>query len=91
MLAGRALDRPQEAAEAQVSNCLIYALLKLYREGGYVLMRKSFYGWWPHFLHMSATGEVTHFSPEKKRRRFFPPLLFRGRIYHGDERQNQGE
>lgn len=86
VLVGRALDRLQEAAEAQVSNCLIYALLKLYHEGGYVLMRKSFYGWWPHFLHMSMTGEITHYSPERKRRRLLPPLLFRGRVRTGEEK-----
>lgn len=68
-----------------MSNCLIYALRKLIREGGYLLVRRSFYGWWPHVLHMSRAGEITHYSPPRKRRRLIPPLLFRGRVIKGDE------
>lgn len=70
-----------------MSNCLFYALNKWYHEGGYLLVRKSFFGWWPHFLHMSLDGEITHFSPiGPKRKRILPPLLFKGRILTGDER-----
>lgn len=78
-----------------ISNCLIYALMKYCREGGYILIRKSDLGWWPHFLHGTrpAAGDVTvsHFVPLQpfKARglfRFFPihTLLFRGRVRSED-------
>ena len=73
------------------SNCLIYALLKLYRECGYITIRKSRFGWWPHFLHMSDEGakragdEISHYAPKHKYSRWFPPLLFKGRVVTGDE------
>lgn len=68
-----------------MSNCLIYALLKFLREGGRIIKRPSRYGWWPHFLHESKTGKVTHYSPKYPRPRRFPPLLFRGRVVIGDD------
>ena len=67
------------------SNCLIYALLKWYREGGYLVIRKSRFGWWPHFLHMDTARKITHYSPQHKYNRWFPPLLFKGRVVKGDE------
>lgn len=67
------------------SNCLIYAFRKFFKEGGYVLLRKSHYGWWPHFLHMNVGGLITHFSPEAPRKRFLPPLIFKGTPKEGDK------
>lgn len=31
-----------------ISNCIIWALVMQSRFGGYVVFRKSHYGWWPH-------------------------------------------
>jgi hypothetical protein len=68
-----------------LSNCLIYALRKWWREGGYILIRWSTYYPGPHFLHMSRAGEITSFVPvDDKRRRLIPPPLFRGKIVKGD-------
>lgn len=66
------------------SNCLIYALRKWAKEGGYLLVRKSHFGWWPHFLHKDNAGVVTHFSPDNPRRHALPPLLFRGEMKEGE-------
>jgi len=60
-------------------NCLTFALRKWRAEGGYIVIRKSRYGWWPHFLHMDAeTRVLTHLVPVKPERRWFPPLTFEG-------------
>lgn len=63
----------------RMSNCLIYALLKRFREGGRIRMRRSEYGWWPHFFHESKNGVTTHFRARHPGPRRCPPLLFRGR------------
>lgn len=68
-----------------MSNCLIYAIRKWIAEGGYILMRMSYYGWWPHFLHMSIDKIITHYSPMAKVPRLFPPIIFRGRVFMEDE------
>jgi len=34
----------------QRSNCLIFAVRRWMREGGYFIVRKSRHGWWPHFM-----------------------------------------
>jgi hypothetical protein len=68
-----------------MSNCLLYALLTWYREGGYLVVRHSKYGWWPHFLHQHKGGVVTHYVPLCPRKRIFPPPLFHGAVVIGDE------
>jgi len=66
-------------------NCLTYALVKVFREGGRLVIERSEYGWWLHFSHMTRKDKViTHYSPEVKRRRWWPPLLFRGRVVRED-------
>lgn len=69
------------------SNCLIYAISKYIKckkemgNGGFLVFRKSKYGWWFHVLHMDTEGVITEFSPIKaKIKRLFPPLLFKGEI-----------
>lgn len=66
--------------------CLTYALGKWAREGGYLVIRRSRWGWFPHFLHLSADRQrLTHMVPLLPRRRGSPPIWFRGRIREGDE------
>ena len=77
-----------------MSNCLFFALMLYYRRHrrgkyGYVISRKSNYGWFPHFMYqrikwngsMSQVGYVPK-NPKYKR---LPPPVFRGKVKWGDE------
>ena len=69
------------------SNCLIFALHRLVTRGGYLIMRRSRWGWWPHFLWAESLDplKLEHFAPvDGGRPRLFPPLVFRGRILTQD-------
>lgn len=62
-----------------MNNCLLYALGKFMREGGYLIIRKSRFGWWPHLLHSSDLETITDFRPPAPSAdRWLPPLLYRG-------------
>jgi hypothetical protein len=62
------------------SNCYLYALRQWYWHGGYVVLAKSKYGWWPHALWSPDLRHFDEFVPDKPRRRWFPPLLFQGHV-----------
>lgn len=67
-----------------MSNCLFFALgrfSKGWKTGGYLTIRKSRHGWWPHFgwsADLSTFEEFIPIVPAHERR--LPPLIFRGRI-----------
>jgi hypothetical protein len=70
------------------SNCLIFALGRFVTRGGYILARRSRWGWWPHFLWASSLHplRLEHFSPvQGGRPRLLPPLLFKGHILDKDQ------
>ena len=64
------------------SNCVIVAFHQWFHCGGYLLVRKSHYGWWPHFAW--AREDLKQFEsfvpnvPNEHRR--FPPLIFAGTV-----------
>lgn len=62
------------------SNCLAFALGRYWQQGGYVVMMRSRFGWWPHFVWTADLKDFEEFAPKRKRRRWFPPLIFRGRV-----------
>jgi hypothetical protein len=62
------------------SNCLIYALTQWCRYGGYVAMRTSHWGWFPHFLWSPDLVKWWAYVPLKPARHWCPPLLFRGQV-----------
>jgi hypothetical protein len=65
-------------------NCLFWAVRQLRHKGGYISMRRSRWGPFPHFLwSRSAPPDCQSFVPLEPRRRLFPPLLFRGRVKQG--------
>jgi len=66
------------------SNCLFYAMWMWIKHGGYLMARWSMWGCFPHFLHMSRSGVITHLKPLRPRRRIFPPLIFKGKVMEGD-------
>jgi hypothetical protein len=66
------------------SNCLIFALTKWVKHGGYLVVRKSRWGPFPHFLWSPDLQRFESYVPIDPRKRLIPPLLFRGRIREGD-------
>lgn len=65
----------------RISNCLFYVLRRINEGGGAVLIEKSSYGWWPHFKHVDHAGCITEFIPEERRKRMFPPPVFKGAVH----------
>lgn len=68
------------------NNCLFWALKKWFKDGGYIVIRRSKYGWFPHFLWMCKdTIILESYVPKNPKKRTFPPILFRGHVKRGDE------
>jgi len=40
------------------SNCLVFALHRWWTDGGYLILRRSHYGWWPHVLWTRSLSEA---------------------------------
>ena len=59
----------------KISNCLFFALEKWFKFGGYLIIRKSKFGFWLHFMWSKdlKDADVEHFVPVKKPLRF--PLV----------------
>src|SRR5689334_22793296 len=34
-----------------MTNCLFYVIRKVWKNGGFLITRKSNFGWWPHFIY----------------------------------------
>lgn len=69
------------------SNCLVFALWRWVTRGGYLLMRRSRWGWWPHFLWAETLEplRVEHYAPlGGGRPRWLPPPFFVGQILRED-------
>jgi hypothetical protein len=68
-----------------VHNCLTFAL-SIWRYGGgdHLVIRKSHWGWFPHFKVMfemqDGTLVIKEFVPTQPRSRWIPPLFFRGEV-----------
>lgn len=67
------------------SNCLLFAVRLFLRRGcrGYLLMRKSKFGNFPHFLY-AERGHIVSFVPLNPEHKTLPPPLFRGQVRWGD-------
>lgn len=77
------------------SNCLIFAIQRLC-DDGYLIVRKSRYGWWPHFIYAKSIDgvEVENFVPFKHIdwkslpwwQRVIPVhiVLFKGKVINND-------
>lgn len=70
-----------------VSNCLIFALQRWFKHGGYFVIRKSRYGPFPHFIWCKdlKDADIEHYVPLNPKRRLIPPLFFRGEVRREDE------
>ncbi len=52
------------------------------------MIRKSHYGWFPHFIWSKDLKSFEEFHPiAKKRNRWFPPLIFKGYIRHSNVKE----
>jgi hypothetical protein len=70
-----------------VGNCLIYALKQYLNHGGYIIIRRSRVGWWPHFMWSPnlKDAEIEHFVPIQYRHDLKkPPFIFKGYIKKND-------
>lgn len=72
--------------EGVISNCVLFAIGRFWTRGGYVVVRKSDYGWWPHVLWSPDLVMFEQFHPVKHRRWYgvvlrlhLPLILFDGR------------
>jgi hypothetical protein len=75
---------PQPRGE-ETSNCIIFALHKWRLCGGYIIIRKSHHGWFPHVIWSKDLVQFQEFHPlSKKTHHWFPPLLFHGYIRYSD-------
>jgi len=47
------------------SNCLFFAIKKIVKHGGYLIIRKSRDGWFPHFIWASDLNDarIEHWQP----------------------------
>ena len=67
------------------TNCLAFALRHfVYGRNDMIIVRKSFWGWFPHFkvaylLHDDSLV-IKEFRPLKPSRKWFPPLFFKGEV-----------
>ena len=73
-----------------MSNCIVFALLLWWRRGrrGYVVVRRSRFGPFPHVLYAeirkSGTLRLVSYKPTAGKPRKCPPPLFRGSSKWGD-------
>jgi hypothetical protein len=82
-----------------VSNCLLFAIslyLRRVAKGrvGYISIRRSHWGWFPHFLYQERRRyglRFVSYVPVCPRLRTIPPLLFKGRVKWGDYVRRRGK
>lgn len=68
-----------------ISQCLYYALTKWRHEGGYIMFGRSTHWCVPHVLHMTNTGDITHFAPEQDLKTPWLALIgYEGIIFNKD-------
>ena len=63
------------------SNCFVYAIRQFVTPGGYLVVRRSQFGPWPHVLWSPDLRTFSEFVPPRYRPPYwFPPLWFRGTV-----------
>jgi hypothetical protein len=71
------------------SNCLFFAIALYLRrakrgDAGYIVMRRSRYGCFPHFLFLHRGRRLISYCPINPKLKVLPPPLFAGRVKWGD-------
>lgn len=69
-----------------LSNCLFFAVALFWRRRwkGYLVIRKSRWGGFPHFLYLEGK-HIISYKPVDPTKHKCPPPLFVGRVAWGDE------
>ena len=63
------------------SNCIVYAMSCWFKSGGYIVLRKSNFGWWPHMVWTKDFATFQEFTPLAHQEQMtFPPLFFKGLV-----------
>jgi hypothetical protein len=73
-------DPSQTGGHGVKSNCIIFALQQWFSRGGYIVLRKSNYGWWPHMIWTKDFTTFEEFTPPVHYPVMFPPPIFKGII-----------
>lgn len=81
--------RNRRVGDEFVGNCVFFALRRWFTKGGYLVIRRSRLGPYPHLLWTPELGSapVEQFKPIEPRGWWF--LVFRGRIVRGDEKPGE--
>ena len=75
--------------EVIVSNCLIFALTQFFKRGGYIVIRKSKFGPWLHFMWTDSIDSYEHYKPhEKLKYPVISKFLFKGKVEKRNEKDN---
>jgi hypothetical protein len=73
-----------------MNNCLFFALSRWNKKGGYLIIRRSRFGWWWHFLwaeKLDGIETLEHYVPneEKLKVEVVSKVLFKGHVSNKDE------
>lgn len=72
-----------------MNNCLIFAFNRWFKHGGYLIVRKSRHGWWPHFIWSPdlKDAEIEHYRPVNagNENPYVKKFLFKGEIATDDK------
>jgi hypothetical protein len=64
-----------------MSNCLLYVVGQWVQRGGWVLLRQSHYGWWPHFVYSEDLVLFEEYVPLiPNHHLILPPPLYQGYV-----------
>ena len=66
--------------DEKYNNCWYYAIRLWVKEGGYVLIEHSSWGWWGHYSHTLDMVNFTMYTTDGKHDRTSPPAIFHGYI-----------
>lgn len=71
-----------------IANCFTFAIGRYVTRGGYIIVHRSKYGWWPHLIWSPDLVTFEQFHPVRHRRWYawalrhhIPLLLFNGRAH----------
>ena len=69
-----------------MQNCFFFAIKRWFQRGGYLIIRKSRFGPFPHFIWAKdlRDAEIEHYVPIDPKHRLIPPLFFSGKIKRDD-------
>ena len=65
-----------------MNNCLFFALYKFYKQGGFIVIRKSKYGNWSHVMWSKDLVTFEHYVPKTPPLKYpwIHKILFKGKV-----------